>query len=429
LSMDPGSDFNTVRDFATALLIGALIGIEREKRKAESGAGATGGLRTFILIALVGASAGWISKAMSRPWVLVGSLAAVTMLVLAGYLVESRAKPNALGLTTEVAAIATFLLGAMATIGHTALAVGLAIAAAAVLAYKQPLHGAVAKLGWDDVYAGLRLLIASFIVLPLLPNRAIDPWGALNPYSVWLQVLLISGLSLVGYAATRWLGSDKGLALTGITGGLVSSTAVTLSFVQQSREGVAAAAHFALAGGIVLAWCIMFARVITEVLVINRALVTAILVPFGAMGVVAGLVAWIYFRRDATTRGEAATISHDVPVKNPFSLTAAAKVAAFLTAVLVVVKIVQQNLPATGVYVVAAVAGLADVDAIALSMAESARSGDAHTSVNAIVIATVTNTVVKCGMVMTLGSSALKRPILVATAVILATGIGIITLW
>jgi uncharacterized membrane protein (DUF4010 family) len=428
LSMDPGSDFDTVRDFATALLIGALIGIEREKRKTESG-GAPGGLRTFILIALVGASAGWLSKAMSTPWLLVGSLAAVTMLVLAGYIIETRTKPNDLGLTTEIAAIATFLLGAMATIGHTALAVGLAIAAAAVLAYKQPLHGAVAKLGWDDVFAGLRLLIASFIVLPLLPNRAIDPWGALNPYSVWLQVLLISGLSLVGYAATRWLGSDKGLALTGITGGLVSSTAVTLSFVQQSRAGAGAAAHFALAGGILLAWCIMFARVITEVLVINRALVTSVLVPFGAMGVVAGLLAWIYFRRDATSRGEPASVSHDVAVKNPFSLTAAAKVAAFLTAVLVVVKIVQQNLPATGVYVVAALAGLADVDAIALSMAESARSGDARTSVNAIVIATVTNTVVKCGMVMTLGAPALKPPILVATAAILVTGIGVIMLW
>jgi uncharacterized membrane protein (DUF4010 family) len=270
--MDPTVDFNTVTDFATALLIGALIGIEREKRKAENGDGATGGLRTFILIAQIGASAGWISQAASMPWLLVGSMVAVTMLVLAGYILGTRVKPNELGLTTEVAAIATFLLGAMATMGHRALAVGVAIATAAVLAYKQPLHGAVAKLGWDDVFAGLRLLIASFIVLPLLPDRAIDPWGALNPNSIWLQVLLISGLSLVGYAATRWLGSDKGIALTCITGGLVSSTSVTLSFVQQSRARTGAA-HYALASGIILAWCIMFVRVITEVLVVNRALV------------------------------------------------------------------------------------------------------------------------------------------------------------
>ena len=115
------------------------------------------------------------------PWLLVGGLVAVTVPMLAGYILETRAKPNELGLTTEVAAIATYLLGAMATMGHTALAVGLAIATAAVLAYKQPLHGAVARLGWDDVFAGLRLLIASFIVLPLLPDRAIDPWGASIP--------------------------------------------------------------------------------------------------------------------------------------------------------------------------------------------------------------------------------------------------------
>lgn len=426
--MHPAVDFNTVREFVTALLIGALIGIEREKRKTESGDLATGGLRTFILIALVGASAGWISQAASMPWLLVASLAGVTLLVLAGYILENRAKPNELGLTTEIAAIATFLLGAMATLGYTALAVGLAIAAAAVLAYKQPLHGAVARLGWDDVFAGLRLLIASFIVLPLLPNRTVDPWGALNPYSMWLQVLLISGLSLVGYAATRWLGSDKGIALTSITGGLASSTAVTLSLVQQSRERAGASVDHALAGGITLAWCIMFARVVTEVLVVNRGLVASLLAPFGAMGIVASLFAWIYFRRHATVRSDAATVGREVAVKNPFSLTAAVKFAAFFTAVLLVIKIVQQNLPAESIYVVAALAGLTDVDAIALSMAESAKTGSASVAVNAIVIAAVTNTIVKCGMVMALGAPGLKAPVLVAAAAILATGLGVIVL-
>ena len=211
----------------------------------------------------------------------------------------------------------------------------------------------MARLGWDDVFAGLRLLIASFIVLPLLPNRTVDPWGALNPYSMWLQVLLISGLSLVGYAATRWLGSDKGIALTSITGGLVSSTAITLSFVQQSRERAGASVEYALAGGIILAWCIMFARVVTEVLVVNRALVTSLLAPFGAMGIVACLFAWVYFRRHATVRSDRAIVGRDVAVKNPFSLTAAVKFAAFFAAVLLVMKIVQQNLPAESIYVVA----------------------------------------------------------------------------
>ena len=140
------------------------------------------------------------------------------------------------GLTTEVAALVVFLLGAMVMLGHAELAIGLGVVTAAVLAYKQPLHGFVDKLGWDDVYAGLRLLIATFIALPLLPNEPIDPWGALNPYSLWLLVILISSLSLVGYVLTRLLGPARGTALTGLTGGLVSSTAVTLSFAKEGRD-------------------------------------------------------------------------------------------------------------------------------------------------------------------------------------------------
>jgi uncharacterized membrane protein (DUF4010 family) len=283
----------------------------------------------------------------------------------------------------------------------------------------------VATLGWADVFAGLRLLIASFIVLPLLPNRAMDPWGALNPYSMWLQVLLISGLSLVGYAATRWLGTGKGIALTGLTSGLVSSSAATVSFVQQSRDRTRARVPYALAGGILLAWCTMFVRVVAEVLVVNRSLIVSLLAPFAAMAAVAGVFAWTYLRRSATPQSEAAA---DVSIKNPFSLTAAAKFAAFFTAVLLAVKVAQHNLPANGIYVVSALAGLTDVDAIVLSMAESAKTGDAAVAVNAIVVAALTNTIVKCGMVVTLGAPALKRLVGVATAAILVIGVGVIVL-
>jgi uncharacterized membrane protein (DUF4010 family) len=172
----------------------------------------------------------------------------------------------------------------------------------------------------------------------------------------------------------------------------------------------------------------MFARVITEVLVVNRALITSVLTPFGAMEVVAGVFAWLYLRRNATAQSDAASVGHKVGVKNPFSLTAAAKFAAFFAAVLLMVKVVQQNLPAESMYVVAALAGLTDVDAIALSMAESAKTSDASLAVNAIIVAALTNTLVKCGMVMTLGAPALKAPVVVATAAILAAGVGVIVL-
>jgi len=295
-----------------------------------------------------------------------------------------------------------------------------------VLTFKQPLHGLVAKLGWDDVFAGLRLLVAAFIVLPLLPDRAVDPWGALNPSSLWRLVLLISSLSLVGYVATRWLGPEKGTALTGLTGGLVSSTAVTLALARSSRDPGGAGSAPALASGLLLAWAVMFARVVVLALVVNRAFAYQLLVPFAVMGLVTALFAWVYFRRSAVG-SDATAGSREVPLKNPFSLTAATKFAVLFAAVLLVVKIVEQHFTGRGMYLVAALAGLTDVDAITLSMASYART-DAWVAVVAVVIAVVSNTLVKAGMVVALGSASLKRPVLLATFAILAGGIGALAL-
>ena len=144
-------DLGVIRDFATALLIGALIGVEREKRKGDGEPG-IGGLRTFILFALVGAVGGFLSRGSGVPWVLMATLLPVAGLVFAGYWLVTRAQPGSFGLTTEIAAVAVCLLGAMTMLGHRELAIGLGVVTAAVLAYKQPLHGLVAKLGWDDVY-------------------------------------------------------------------------------------------------------------------------------------------------------------------------------------------------------------------------------------------------------------------------------------
>src|SRR5881628_3783416 len=419
--MHNGLDLATVRDFGTALLIGALVGTEREKRKSAEAEAGIGGLRTFVLLALLGAIAGWMANALQMPALLVAVLVIVGAAVLAGYVLAGRVHPDSLGITTESAALTVCLLGAMTTLGYRDLAVALSIVTAAVLAYKQPLHGLVEKVDWDDIFAGLRLLIATFIVLPLLPSRAVDPWGALNPYSLWLLVLLISSLSLVGYVGSRWLGADRGIVLTGLTGGLVSSTAVTLSFARQSREDSRKATAHTLACGLLLAWCIMFGRVIAEVVVVNRALVARVLIPFVMMGAAAAIAAWISLRR-----GASAAKAESVRLRNPFSLTEASKFAAFFTVVLLVVKFVQIRFPGKGLYMVAGLAGLTDVDAITLSMAEYARSGDARVAVNAIVLASLTNTTVKCGIVAVLGGTVLRRAVLIATGAILVAAIGTI---
>jgi uncharacterized membrane protein (DUF4010 family) len=419
----PVVNFEVVWNFATALLIGAMLGIERERHRHDHDEQTIGGLRTFILFALIGALGGWLTMVLESPWILAAALVAALAPVLAGYVISARTQPDALGLTTELAAIAACLLGAMTTLGFRELAVGLGVAVAAILAYKQPLHGAVYRLDREDVYAGLRLLIATFIVLPLLPDRPIDPWGALNPRSLWMLVLLISSMSLVGYVATRLLGAGRGIPLTGLTGGLVSSTAVTLAFSRQSRDAAYAAAIPAFASGILLAWGVMSVRVIIAVLVVNRALLPMLALPFGAMAAVTAAAAWWFRRRAATT-----TRAEDVPLRNPFSLTSAVKFAAFFALVLLLVKLVETYASGRGMYFVAALAGTTDVDAITLSMAQYARTGSAIVATQAITIAALSNTVVKAAMVVGLGSPALRWPVLLSAIAVIAAGAGALLL-
>ncbi len=411
-------------DFAVALFIGALVGIEREKRQEEELADGevqqrgTGGLRTFILFAEAGALAAWLSVKLATLAIFIGAGALVTAVVLAGYIAESR-QTGQLGLTTELAALVTYLLGGTVVFGYAEIAVALAIVTSAVLAFRQPLHGAVEKLGRDDLYAGLKLLIATFIVLPVLPDRTLDPWQALNPWRMWWLVILISGLSLVGYVATRVLGARRGIPLTGLFGGLVSSTAVTLALSRRSREAAGGAALAnALAAGILLAWATMFARIGVVLAALDAALLRR-LAPLLAvwMAVAAGFAAWHY------VRGRAAPPSGDgVPLRNPFRLTAAIRFALLFASVLLIVRGVELYLPGVGLYVVAALAGATDVDPITLSMASPTREVAATPAAAAIAIAAASNTLVKCVLVATLGAPALRRHVIVSTGALLGAG-------
>ncbi len=428
--MDPASPYLLLRNFLIALLIGALVGVEREKHKAASQGLTFGGLRTFILFAEAGAVAAWLSVERDMPWLFVATVVAVAAVVTIAYVLESRinANPDALGLTTELAAITVCLLGGAVMYGHAEIAVGLAIATSAVLAFKQPLHQLVEKLGMDDIYAALKLLIASFIVLPVLPREAIDPWGALNPYQLWLLVILVSSLSLVGYVAVRWLGSAPGALVTGLTGGLVSSTAVSLAFARDSRANRHAHAGDSLAAGILLAWVMMFVRIGFAVTVVNSALLAPLSIPFGVMTAVAAVAAGFFYLRGARIHRATAADTTEVPLRNPFSLWEAIKFCALFAVVLLLVKLTQTNFEAHGLYLVAALAGLTDVDAITLSMAGYAQqSGDTATAVGAIVVAALTNTLVKCGFVVVLGSGELRSRVLPATAAMIAAGLLAVT--
>lgn len=409
-------DLAVLGNFATALLLGALIGVEREKRNMREGNG-TAGLRSFVLLAMIGAVTGHLATTLAQPWLLPAALLAVALFVASGYFAAARQRPTSLGLTTELAALVTCLLGALATTGQRELAIALGVTTTALLAYKGLLHGLVERLGNDDVLAGLRFLLAMFVVLPILPDRAVDPWGAINPYKLWLLVLLISGLSLVGYVATRWLGPGRGIAVTAASGGLVSSTAVTLAMVKQSREEGAQPRR--LAGGILLAWTVMFVRIVVVATIVCPALLSSLVVPFGAMGLACGAVAVACLAGG----GQGAANEGDVPIKNPFSLLSAAKFALVFAVVQLLLQLGQRYLPESGALVVAAISGLTDVDAIVLSMAERARLDDSSVlfAVTAIAIAAASNTLVKTGMAVFLGRG-LGRPVLAGTGLILVAG-------
>ena len=419
--MEPYNLTSDAINFGVAVLLGALVGIEREKHRRERKAKTeqSAGLRTFILLALFGACAAWLSRAFDSYWILAAGFLIAGAFVVAGYVVTTRGQRQSVGLTTETAAIIFFVLGAIVMLGGSEIAIALAVITTAVLAYKEPMHGFVKQLGWDDVFSGLQLLIATFVALPLLPDKPIDPWGALNPYELWLLVVLISGLSLVGYALTRWLGPGKGALVTGFAGGLVASTAVTVSFAREARTNPANTMAFA--SGILVAWSVMFVRVLVVVAVVNRALLGPIFVPFAAMALVGAAAAALLYLRIHRDGREASAQGH-LQVSNPFSVTSAVKFAAFFAVVLVAVKIAQDNFSESGVYVVAALAGLTDVDAITLSMAELAKTGDAHVAVVAILIAALVNTAVKCGIAFVLGGSALGKPLLWAILAMFAAG-------
>ena len=415
----PVEDPSPLLGFAIALALGALIGVERERKK-RAGELASGGLRTFALLAEAGAIAAWLSTLTGSPWVFVAGGALVTALVIAGYLMEVRARPDSIGLTSEIAGLVTDLLGGAVLFGEPELAAALAIATTAVLAFKEPLHGLVERVGRDDLEAGLKLLLATFVVLPVLPDRAVDPWGVLNPYTMWWLVILISAMSFLGYVATRLLGAERGLLVTGIAGGLVSSTAVTLGFARQSREREAQPAA-AMAAGLLLAWAVMFARVGVAVAVVYRPLLAPLLVPMCVMGGITLALALALARR--RSGAHAASFVPDVRLKNPFRLLASIRFGLVFAAVLLVVELARRYLPSGGVYVVAALAGTTDVDAITLSMAGlAAGGGSLEVAARAIVIAVLSNTFAKCGLVLALASPELRRRVALATALIMAGG-------
>ncbi len=390
--------------FVVALGIGIFIGIQRESVYDEPEGKLFAGVRTFSLISLAGYVAALTADQLASALPFVGVLLVFGVLVALSYHRDVLAgKP---GMTTEMAAIITFVIGAACYWNLILLAAALGVAVMALLSLKPQFRTLAHAITRDDIYATLKFAVISIIVLPILPNRNFGPppFDVFNPYQIWLMVVFISGISFLGYVMIKIVGTQRGIGLTGLLGGLASSTAVTLSFSQRSRSSPELARPFSLA--IIVAWTVMFVRVLVVVFTLNRELGSYLLLPMCA-SLATGLVycGYLYIRQRAYAK-------EDLAFSNPFELGPALKFGALYAVVLLVSTAARVLFGNTGIYVSSFVSGLADVDAIALSMVDLVRapaSLDLTVAARAVTIAALSNTFFKGAFALVSGSPALRR--------------------
>lgn len=381
-----------------ALALGLLIGLERGwKRRSEAEGTRIAGLRTFGLLGLLGGILALLADELGA-LVLAFGFAAVAAVLVVVHLQSLRAhsEPDR-GITSLVAALLTFTLGGLAGTGYTGSAAAGAVVTALLLNLKPTLHGWLERLSREELLAVLKLGLISVVVLPVLPDRGYGPWDVLNPYAIWWLVVLIAGISFVGYFSMKVLGAGRGVPLTGLFGGITSSTATTLSFARMGRRQPSLAPI--LASGIAVAAATMFPRILLEVAVVNPGLLArlapAVAVTTLLMLLGAALLWW---------RSPGPSESGNVELKNPFEISPALQFAALLALVLLLAEVARQWFGDTGVFVLAAVSGLTDVDAITLSMASMAKGELAPDSaVGAILLAAAVNTAVKVALAALLG--------------------------
>ncbi len=408
-------DLNTAWQFGAALGLGMLIGLERERTRGEERIFA--GVRTFALVALLGATSVFAGNQAGLPWIVGVVFLAVVALVAVSYLVT--AKGGSIGATTEISLLLTFFIGSLCAWDQVGVAGAVTVAAMLLLALKGWLHDLAKRIEPSDVEATLKFAIITLIILPLVPNTNFGPTGleVINPYKTWLMVVLIAGLNFVGYILVKVVGREHGLGITGLLGGLVSSTAVTLSFSQRSRVEPGLAPVLALA--ILLAWTVMFFRVVVEVGVVNLSLAKDLALGMVIMGVVSLVICLLLWRRGRSTEKAEVESGH-----NPFELGDAIKFGALFAVVIFVAKVAQVYFGNTGLYLAGALAGLTDVDAIALSMANLAQQDPASAgpAARTIVIAVISNTMVKCGMAIWLGAPSMRRTMIPITGALAFSG-------
>ena len=404
--------------FATSIAIGLLIGLERERQSDVKA-----GLRTFALVSMLGCLSGLLAHATNNGWIIAAGFVVVAAMMIAA-IVSDPLDDGDPGTTSVVALLVCYALGAAVWFGYATLAVMLAIATTMLLYFKAELHGISRNLTSKDLLSVLQFGVLSFVILPILPDRDFGPYNALNPRQIWWMVVLISGLSLAGYAALRMIGVRHGATLLGLFGGLASSTATTMVFARHARSHVDMARTAMLV--ILLANLVVMVRLGVVSFVVAPGLIVPLASVLG-IGLLSGLVVTILGWRSLGGSGELPMPE----VTNPTELKTAVTFGALYALVLVISAALQDYAGSKGLYLVSLASGLTDVDAITLSTLRlyNTQALPADVAVTSITLAIIANLVFKTGLVISIGGRDLSRrtlPGLIAIGLGLSVGIMLI---
>lgn len=394
-----------IQNSILSLVLGFLIGLQREMHTIYSNKTQDfGGARTFSMISLFGYLSAWFSTFF--PYFFLIASVMMGLLLIAAYIVNSVSIAEK-GATTEFAALVTFVIGGMLNYTLPIFAVFITIIVLFVLNIKDTVREYEQTITKKDLSAAILFMIMTFVILPILPDRAIDPMGLVNLYRIWVMVVLVAGISFFGYIAIRILGSTRGIGVAGLFGGLVSSTAVAMSMARRVHENGFLAKNLAL--GIALASSMMLIRAGLEMWVINPAITRLFIIPIAVGSLFGyGYIAMLYF----TSKRE--NISQNIEFKNPFDLKEALVMGVVFGATLALITLSNRYVGDMGVYAVALISGIADVDAIILSLSSLAKNGlNPSTAQYGILIAIISNTLAKAALVLFFGKFPLFRFVLI----------------
>ena len=395
-------NITTTLRLVIALAVGLIIGMERGWQSRDTPQGSrTAGVRSFAFVGLFGGLSALLASRFGAN-ILAVTFFGLVLIVAFSYRISAKGSQD-FGITTELSLLITFILGALAGSGVEGEAVASAVIVAALLGYKQEIHSILNQLERRELIATLQLLIVAVVALPLLPNRNIGPWEALNPRTIGWIVLLIAGISYIGYFAMRIVGSRVGLLATAVIGGLVSSTAVTLAYAKIARKNQS---NLALLGaGISLAGGIMAVRLLIEIGIVNPSLVPLLIIPVGLLAIVPLIAAVIIATKTTQNISEA-----EVKLRNPVELGAALGFAGVLSVLSVLVRAAQNFFGDTGIYILSAISGIADVDTVSLSLAQATHESlSLEIAATGILIAAMVNTLFKALLATFIGGWLLGR--------------------